>query len=207
MNIPNFSRTVISALTVILLTNNTPAQAQKFVDIIGNPPYGSDPVNGVIGSGATPGYYNKATFADGVQDRVRAVSANLTAASISGTQTVGANTIDVDPATAETALAVINSPLNSNPPARDTLVTALGGGIPAQQLAQSMVGLRGGDGSIDPVILNGAVSAYNNYIKSLINTAQITQRPNSELDSYLRSLPPGQKAAQVLLGKLVAAAR
>jgi|GEM_PF-6247422 len=207
MNIPNFSRAAISTIAIILLTNNTPAQAQQFVDIVGNPPYGSDPVNGVIGSGATPGYYTKVTFADGVQDRIRAFSANLTAASISGTQAVGTNTIDVEPAVAETALAVINSPLNSNPPERDTLVIALGGGIPAQQLAQSMVGLRGGDGSIDPVILNGAVSAYNNYIKSLINIPQITQRPNSELDSYLRSLPPGQKAAQVLLGKLVAAAR
>ncbi len=207
MKILNHALATISTLTVISLANHHPAQAQKFVDIIGNPPYGSEPVNGVIGSGATPGYYNKATFANGVQDRVRAVSANLTAASISGTQTIGANTIDVDPAAAEAALAVINSPLNSNPPARDTLVAALGGGIPAQQLAQSMVGMRGGDGSIDPVILNAAVSAYDNYIKSLINTAKVTQRPTSELDSYLRTLPPGQKAAQALLGKLVAAAR
>jgi hypothetical protein len=207
MKIPNFALATISTLASISIANNHPAQAQKVVDIIGNPPYGSDPVNGVIGSGATPGYYNKATFANGVQDRVKAVSANLTTASISGTQTVGANTIDVDPAVAETALSVINSPLNSNPPARDTLVTALGGGIPAQQLAQSMVGMRGGDGSIDPVILNGAVSAYNNYIRSLITTARVTQRPTSELDSYLRTLPPGQKAAQVLLCKLVEAAR
>ena len=204
MKIQNLSLATISTIVVILFAHNQPAQAQKFVDIIGNPPYGSDPVNGVIGSGATPGSGTKITFADGVGDRVKAVSANLTAASISGTQSVGGNSIEVDPAAAETALAVINAPLNSNPPARDTLVTALGGGIPAQQLAQSMVGLRGGDGSIDPVILNGAVSAYNNYIKSLVGTSP---RPSSGLDTYLRSLPPGQKAAQVLLGKLVAAAR
>jgi hypothetical protein len=207
MKIENLSLATISTIVVMLMANNSPAQAQKFVDIIGNPPYGSDPVNGAIGSGATPGSGTTITFADGVGDRVKAVSANLTAASISGTQSVGSNSIEVDPAAAETALAVINAPLNSNPPARDTLVTALGGGIPAQQLAQSMVGLRGGDGSIDPVILNGAVSAYNNYIKSLVSTSQVTQRPSSNLDTYLRSLPPGQKAAQVLLGKLVAAAR
>jgi hypothetical protein len=207
MKIHNLPLATISTIVVMLMANNAPAQAQKFVDIIGNPPYGADPVNGVIGSGATPGSGTKITFADGVSDRVKAVSANLTAASISGTQSVGGNSIEVDPAAAETALAVINAPLNSNPSARDTLVTALGRGIPAQQLAQSMVGLRGGDGSIDPVILNGAVSAYDNYIKSLISTSQIAQKPSSELDTYLRSLPPGQKAAQVLLGKLVAAAR
>ncbi len=207
MKINNLSLATISTIVVMLVATNTPAQAQKFVDIIGNPPYGSDPVNGVIGSGATPGSGTKITFADGVNDRVKAVSANLSAANISGTQSVGGNSIEVEPAAAETALAVINAPLNSNPAARDTLVTALGGGIPAQQLAQSMVGLRGGDGSIDPVILNGAVSAYNNYIKSLVSTSQVTQRSSSELDTYLRSLPPGQKAAQVLLGKLVAAAR
>jgi hypothetical protein len=207
MKIHNFSLPAIATTVVMLLVHHTPAQAQKFVDVIGNPPYGADPVNGVISSGATPGYYNKATFANGVQDRVKAVSANLSAASISGTQSVGGNSIEVDPATAETALAVINAPLNSNPPARDRLVAALGGGIPAQQLAQSMVGMRGEDGSIDPIVLNGAVSAYNNYIRSLITTSQATQKPVSELDSYLRTLPPGQKAAQAILGKLVAAAR
>jgi hypothetical protein len=204
----NFSLVAaISTITVMLLANNQPAQAQKFVDIIGNPPYGSDPVNGAIGSGATRDYYNKTTFANGVGDRIKAVSANLTAVSISGPQTVGGNSIDVDPAVAEAALTVINSPRNSSPPARTTLITALGGGIPAQQLAESMLGLRGGDGSIDPVILNGAVSAYNTYIKSLISSSQVTQKPSSELDSYLRSLPPGQKAAQAILGKLVEAAR
>jgi hypothetical protein len=196
----------IATIATILLAN-TPAQAQKFIDIIGNPPYGSDPVNGVIGSGATPTYSPQTTFANGVQDRVNAVSATLTAANISGNQSIGGNSIEVDPGAAETALAVINSPLNSNPPARDALVNALGGGIPAQQLAQSMVGLRRGDGSIDPVILNGAVSAYNNYIRALIASSQVTQQPSSNLDSYLRSLPPGQKAAQAILGKLLAAAR
>ncbi|WP_146138511.1 hypothetical protein [Chamaesiphon polymorphus] len=205
MNIKNISLATISTLTLMLLASNA-AHAQRFVDIIGNPPYGSDPINGVVGSGATPGRTTKITFAEGVQSRINAVSANLTAASVSGTQTVGANSIEVDPSAAATALAVINAPLNSNPPERDALVVALGGGIPAQQLAQSMVGLRSGDGSIDPVILTGAVSAYNNYITSLARAAA-TQSSTVGIDGYLRSLPPGQKAAQAILGRLLAAAR
>jgi hypothetical protein len=206
MNSRNFYLATLWAIATILVATN-PAQAQKFLDIIGNPPYGADPVNGVVGSGATPSYYTKTSFTESVQSRINAYSANLTAASISGNQSVGNNSIEVDPGAAETALAVINAPLASNPPAREALVTALGGGIRAQQLAQSMVGLRRGDGSIDPVILNGAVSAYNNYIRTLIDRSQLTQTPTSDLEGYLRSLPPGQKAAQALLGKLLAAAR
>jgi hypothetical protein len=204
MNIKSISL-AISTLGLMLLASN-PAHAQRFVDIIGNPPYGSDPVNGVVGSGATPGRTTKITFAEGVQSRINAASANLTAASISGTQTVAGNSISVDPGAAATALAVINAPLNSNPPERDALVVALGGGVPAQQLAQSMVGLRSGDGSIDPVLLTATVSAYNNYIKSIASSAA-TQAATSGIDGYLRSLPPGQKAAQAILGKLLAAAR
>jgi uncharacterized membrane protein len=199
MNIKNISLT-ISILGAILLASN-PAQAQRFVDIIG-----SDPVNGVVGSGATPGRTTKITFAEGVQSRINTASASLTAASVSGTQTIGSSTIEVDPGAAATALAVINAPQNSNPPERDALVVALGGGIPAQQLAQSMVGLRSGDGSIDPVILTAAVSAYNNYITSLARAAT-AQQSTAGIDGYIRSLPPGQKAAQAILGKLLAAAR
>jgi hypothetical protein len=205
MNIKNISLT-ISTLGLMLLASN-PAHAQRFVDIIGNPPYGSDPVNGVVGSGATPGRTTKITFAEGVQNRINTASANLTATSISGTQTVAGNSIEVDPGAATTALAVINAPRNSNPPDRDALVVALGGGVAAQQLAQSMVGLRSGDGSIDPVILTGAASAYNNYIRSLVATSQSAQRSTSGVDSYIRSLPPGQKAAQAILGRLLDAAR
>jgi hypothetical protein len=205
MNIKNLCLTV-STLSLAILTSH-PAQAQKFVDIIGNPPYGSDPVNGVLGSGATPTTSARPTFANGSQGKVNALSATLTAASISGSQTVGSNPVTVDPAAAEAAFAVINSAVDANPPAREALVVALGGGEPAQQLARSMQGVRSGDGSIDPTLLTGAVNAYNGYIKSLIASSQTTQKPTSELDSFVQTLPPGQKAAQVILGKLLEAAR
>jgi hypothetical protein len=206
MNIKNFFLATVSTLAIAIL-NSHPAHAQKFVDIIGNPPYGSDPVNGVIGSGATPNSSSRPTFANGNQGKVNALGATLTAASISGNQTVGGNSINVDPAAAETVFAVINSPANSNPSARDSLVAALGGGDAAQQLARSMQGIRSGDGSIDPTILTGAVNSYNGYIRSLIASSQATQKPTSELDSFVQTLPPGQKAAQVVLGKLLEAAR
>ena len=207
MKTNNLTLATVLSIATIILTINT-AQAQRFIDIIGNQPHSSDPVNGIVGSGATPTNYNSTRFANSsVQDRLKSVSANLTASSISGSQSVNGNTITVDLTAAETALAVVNAPRNSNPPARETLVVALGGGVPAQQLAQSMVGLRSTDGSIDPLILTGAVSAYNNYIKSLIASSQVTTQPNTSLDSYLQQLPPGQKAAQVLLGKLLEATR
>jgi hypothetical protein len=206
MNIKNFTIATASTLAIAILTSH-PAQAQKFVDIIGNPPYGIDPVNGVIGSGATPNTSTRPTFANGSQGKVNALSASLTAVSISGSQTIGGNTLTVDPAAAETAFTVINSPVNSNPPAREALVVALGGGEPAQQLARSMQGIRSGDGSIDPTLLTGAVNSYNSYIKSLIASSQATQKPASELNGFVQTLPPGQKAAQVVLGKLLEAAR
>jgi hypothetical protein len=206
MNIKNFFLATVSTLAIAILTSH-PAHAQKFVDIIGNPPYGSDPVNGVLGSGATSNTSTRSTFANGSQGKVNALGASLTAASISGNQTVGGNSINVDPAAAETVFAVINSPANSNPSARDSLVTALGGGEAAQQLARSMQGIRSGDGSIDPTILTGAVNSYNSYIRSLIASSQAIQKSTSELDSFVQTLPPGQKAAQVVLGKLLEAAR
>ncbi len=192
----------------IAILSSYPAQAQKFVDIIGNPPYGADPVNGVIGSGATPNNTStRATFANGSQGKVNALSASLTASNISGSQTVGGNPVTVEPLVAETVLTVIDSPADSNPPAREALVVALGGGEPAQQLARSMQGIRSGDSSIDPTLLTGAVNSYNIYVKSLIDRSQATQRPASELDGFVQTLPPGQKAAQVVLGKLLEAAR
>jgi hypothetical protein len=57
MNIKNFTLATVSTLAIVILTSH-PAQAQRFVDIIGNPPYGVDSVNGVIGSGATPNTTN-----------------------------------------------------------------------------------------------------------------------------------------------------
>ena len=206
MNIKNFTLASVSTLSIAILTSH-PAHAQKFVDIIGNPPYGSDPVNGVLGSGATPNSSTRPTFANGSQGKVNALSATLTPASISGSQTVGGNTVTVDPATAETAFTVINAPANSNPPAREALVVALGGGEPAQQLAQAMQGIRSGDGSIDPTLLTGAVNSYNSYVRSLLASSQATQKSASELNSFLQTLPPGQKAAQVILSKLVEATR
>jgi hypothetical protein len=206
MNIKNLTLATVSTLSIAILTSH-PAHAQKFIDIIGNPPYGVDPVNGVLGSGATPNTSTRPAFANGSQSKVNALSATLTAANISGSQTVGGNTVTVDPAAAEAAFAVINAPANTNPPAREALVVALGGGESAQQLARSMQGVRSGDGSIDPTILTGAVNSYNSYIKSLIASSQATQKPASELDSFVQTLPPGQKAAQVILGKLVEATR
>lgn len=207
MNIKNFLLAIFSTLSIGFLTNSA-AQAQKFIDVIGNPPYGSDPVGGVIGSGANPnGSSSNPAFENGIQLKVNAVGASLTATSISGSQSVGGNTIMVDSSAAETALVLINSSINSNPPERDLFVTALGGGATAQQLSQSMQGLRAGDGSIDSVVLSGAVTAYNNYMKSLIDSSQATQKPAAELDTVLQGLPPGQKVAQVILGKLLEVAR
>jgi hypothetical protein len=199
---------IVSMLSIGFSTNSA-AQAQKFIDVIGNPPYGSDPVNGVIGSGANPNGSSSGSpgFENGIQGKVNAVGANLTAANISGSQSVSGNTIMVDSSVAGTALAVINSSVNSNPPERDLFVTALGGGATAQQLAQSMQGLRAGNGSIDPVVLSGAVTAYNSYMKSLIDSSQATQKPAAEIDTFIQGLPPGQKAAQVILGKLLEVAR
>jgi hypothetical protein len=206
MKIKNFTLATASTLAIAILTSH-PAHAQKFVDIIGNPPYGADPVNGVIGSGATPNTSPRPIFANGSQSKVNALSTTLTAANISGSQTVGGNTVMVDPAAAEAAFAVINAPANSSPPAREALVVALGGGDAAQQLARSMQGIRSGDGSIDPILLTGAANSYNSYIRSLISSSQATQKPTSELEGFLQTLPPGQKAAQVVLGKLLEATR
>ncbi len=206
MKIKDFSLAAISTTITMLLASNA-AIAQRFIDVIGNPPYGSDPVNGVIGSGATPNRATTATFENGIQGKVNAVSATLTAVSVSGSQSVGGNTIDVDPNAANAAWAVINAPANSNPPATDVLIAALGGGDAAQQLARSMQGLRGGDGAINPVVLTGAANSYNSYMKYLFDSSQATQKPATELDSFIQKLPPGQKATQVILGKLLEAAR
>jgi hypothetical protein len=206
MKIKNFPLLTTATIAIILSASSV-VQAQRFVDVIGNPPYGADPVNGVIGSGATPNKSSNATFENGVQSKINAVSANLTAASVSGSQPLGGNTIEVDSNTAEAVLAVMNTPVGASTPASNDLITALGGGDAAGQLARSLQGLRSSDGSINPVILTGAASSYNSYIKSLIDSSQATQKPASELDSFIQKLPPGQKATQVILGKLLEATR
>jgi hypothetical protein len=203
-----FFLAIISTLSIGLLTNNA-AQAQKFIDVIGNPPYGSDPVSGVIGSGANPNGSSSSTpgLENDIQTKINTVGAGLSVASISGSQSVSGNTIVVNSSAAEVAFAVINSSINSNPPERDLFVTALGGGATAQQLAQSMQGLRAGNGSIDPVVLTSAVTAYNSYMKAIIDSSQATEKPAAEIDAIVQGLPPGQKAAQVILGKLVEVTR
>jgi hypothetical protein len=206
MKTKNLYLTTLLVITSIFLTVAT-ANAQRFVDVIGNPPYGSDPVRGVLGSGATPGNSINAAFNNDIQNKVNAAGTTLTVASISGSQSVNGNTIEVESTTAETVLAVINSAKNSNTPASNALVAALGGGAAAQQLAESMQGLRSDNGSIDPVILTGAVSSYNNYMRSLIDSSQATQKPSSELDGFIQRLPSGQKAVQVVLGKLLDATK
>jgi hypothetical protein len=206
MKIKNFPLVIASTIAIVLSADNA-AEAQKFIDVIGNPPYGSDPVNGVIGSGATPNRSPSPTFDNGIQAKVNAVSATFTVTSVSGSQLVNGNKIEVDPNAAAAVLAVINSPAGSNLPVNSTLVNALGREDTARQLVRSMQGLRSQDGSINPMILTKAVDSYNSYIRSLIDSSQATQKPSSELDSFVQQLPPGQKATQVILGKLLEAAR
>jgi hypothetical protein len=175
------------------------------IDGFGNAPIGSDVVGGVSGSGAKATKGNRASFAPEIQSKVNAVGATLTAASLSGSQAVGGNTVTVDPAAADAAFGVISSA--GDTPATAAFVAALGGGAEAEQLARSMQGLRGGDGSINSSVLSGAVSSYNTYLMSLISLSKATEKSTSELDGVVQSFPAGQKAAQVVLGKLVEATR
>lgn len=176
-------------------------------DVLGNAPIGSDAISSIAGSGAESGVTNNASFAPEIQAKVNAVGAALTATSLSGSQTVGGTTVEVDPGTAQAAFEAIGSPVGADSPSVKVLTTALGGSEAAQQLANSMQGLRRADGAIDSVVLTNAVGAYNNYVKYLIDSNQITQKPTSELNSFVQNLPVGQKVAQVVLGKLTAAAR
>ncbi len=162
----------------------------------------AQPVPGISG-----GKTSSASFAPEIQAKVNSVGATLTAANISGNQSVGGNTVNVDPAAAQVAFDVISSPSSSDSPAVAGFVTALGGGESAQQLAKSMQGLRGGDGTINSGVLSGAISSYNVYLKSLIDSSKATEKSTSELDKLVQSFPAGQRAAQVVLGKLVEATR
>lgn len=185
----------------------TAAPISGICDVLGNAPIGSDAISSIAGSGAESGVTNNASFAPEIQAKVNAVGAALTATSLSGSQTVGGTTVDVDPGTAQAAFEAIGSPVGADSPSVKVLTTALGGSEAAQQLANSMQGLRRADGAIDSVVLTNAVGAYNNYVKYLIDSNQITQKPTSELNSFVQNLPVGQKVAQVVLGKLTAAAR
>ncbi len=165
------------------------------IDVGGVAATSSAPVSGVVGSGATRGQSMRSSFAPETQAKVDAAGASISAASLEGT----------DPAAAQALLSVINSPAGSSPAALPALVTALGGGAPAESLAGSLLGLRSGNGSIDATVLSGAVTNYNSYLNALISGGNVVgQKPVTELDGYIQSLPPGQKAVQMLLTKLLA---
>ncbi len=175
-------------------------------DVLGNAPIGADPVS-IASSGVESGRNSQASFAPEIQSKVNAVGATLTVASLSGSQSVNGITVEVAPVAAQAMFDVISSTAGTDSPSTVSLTTALGGGDAAQQLAKSMQGLRRGNGSIDPVVLTSAVSSYNSYVKDSIERSQITKKPASELNSFVQSLPAGQKVAQVILGKLTEAAR
>jgi hypothetical protein len=184
------------------LFSTPPATAQV---IFGN--VGSEAVSGVVGSGANHPPKTIAAFDGDVQAKVNAASAKLTVASISDTQTVLGQTIVSDPQVAQTAFDLINTPVGTTTPNVDSFSQSLGNSSSAKNLAAAMQGLRQGDGSIDPNIMTNAVNAYNSYVQALVTDTNATTKPTTELDRYIQSLPPGQKVAQVLLGKLLEAAR
>lgn len=196
------------AAIVLPLAPAAAAPISGICDVLGNAPIGSDAVSSVAASGAeSSDGIDNAGFTPEVQAKLNAIGSTLTASSLSGSQTVGGTTVEVDPGTAQAALDAIGSPVGADNPSIKVLATALGGSDAAQQLAKSMQGLRRSDGSIDPVVLTSAVDSYNNYVKYLIDSNQITQKPTSELSGFLQSLPVGQKVAQVVLSKLTEAAR
>jgi hypothetical protein len=196
------------AAIVLPLAPATAAPISGICDVLGNAPISSDAVSSVSGSGAEAGgVTNDASFTPEAQAKVNAVGAALTATSLSGSQTVGGTTVEIDPGTAQATFEAIGSPVGTDTPSVKVLTTALGGSDAALQLAKSMQGLRRSDGSIDPVVLTNAVESYNNYVKYLIDSNQITQKPSSELSGFVQGLPVGQKVAQVVLGKLTEAAR
>jgi hypothetical protein len=176
-------------------------------DVLGNAPISADTVNSVAGGGAESAAVASASFAPEIQAKVNAAGANLTEASLTGNQTIGTMQVEVDGNTARTAIETITSQPGADTPATTALVSALGGTESAAQLVKSMQGLKRSNGSIDPVVLTGAVNAYNLYVKDSIDRSQITQKPLSELDGFVKALPPGQKVAQVILTKLTDATR
>ncbi len=176
-------------------------------DVLGNAPIGADTLVSFEPRSSESGVAETASFAPVIQAKVNEVGATFSATSLSGSQTVGNTTVEVDPNAAQVAFDVINSAAGGESPAVPSLAAALGGNDAAQQLAKSMQGLRRSNGAIDPVILTNAVSAYNNYLQDSIASSQITQKPISELDNFIKGLPAGQKVAQVILGKLTEAAR
>jgi hypothetical protein len=197
---------IVATMAAILPLANVAQAAPNagLYDVGGNAPNNSGPVSGVIGSGTVPGVKNSASFAPEIQSKVNSVGASLTAANISGSQSVGGNTVAVDPVVAQALLDLSASAPGSDTPALAAVVTALGGGDTAQALAGSMRGLIGTNGTINPTVLTAAAGNYNTYVSSLVTKANVTERPVSDLETVLQSMPAGQKAAQVLLTKLLA---
>jgi hypothetical protein len=194
---------IVAALVVLAPVAVQAAPNAGLFTVGGNAPTSSAPVSGIVGSGANPGSRSGASFAPEIQSRVNAVGAGLTAESLGGSQSVGGGAVSVDPAAASALFAVISSPAGSN----DTvpaLVNALGGGDTAQTLATSLLGLRSGNGSIDPTVLSSAVGAYNTYLSSVVSKANVTAVNATDLETVLQAMPSGQKAVQVLLSKLLA---
>ncbi len=197
---------IIATMAAILPLANVAQAAPNagLYDVGGNAPNNSGPVSGVVGSGTVPGVKNSASFAPEIQSRVNSIGATLTASSISGSQSVGGNTVAVDPVVAQALLDLSASAPGSDTPALAAVVTALGGGDAAQTLAGSMRGLIGNNGTINPTVLTAAAGNYNTYVSSLVSKANVTEKPASDLESVVQSMPAGQKAAQVLLTKLLA---
>jgi hypothetical protein len=197
---------IAAAMATILPIANIAQAAPNagLYDVGGNAPNNSGPVSGVVGSGTVPGVKNSASFAPEIQSRVNSIGSTLTAANISGNQSIGGGTVAVDPVVAQALLDLSASASGSDTPALAAVVTALGGGDAAQALAGSMRGLIGNNGTINPTVLTAAAGNYNNYVSSLVTKANVTERPVSDLDTVLQSMPAGQKAAQVLLTKLLA---
>jgi hypothetical protein len=197
---------IVATMAALLPLANVAQAAPNagLYDVGGNAPNNSGPVSGVIGSGTVPGVKNSASFAPEIQSKVNSVGAGLTAANISGSQSVGGNTVAVDPVVAQALLDLSASAPGSDTPALAAVVTALGGGDAAQALAGSMRGLIGNNGTINPTVLTAAAGNYNTYVSSLVSKANVTEKPVSDLESVLQSMPAGQKAAQVLLTKLLA---
>jgi hypothetical protein len=195
---------ITTALFAILPLANSAQANPGLLDVGGNAALNSGPVSGILGSGTVPGVQNSASFAPEIQSKVNSIGSTLTASSISGSQSVGGNTVAVDPVVAQALLDLSASAPGSDTPALAAVVTALGGGDAAQALAGSMRGLIGNNGTINPVVLTTAAGNYSTYVSSLVTKANVTALPVSDLESVLQSMPAGQKAAQVLLTKLLA---
>jgi hypothetical protein len=190
-------------ISPVLLSASAPASAQvRFGNV------GSEGVNSIVGSGSKRRGAGQSisSFEPNIQSKINSTSAGLTVASLSGTQTVSGQTVNVDSATMQTAFDLINSPMGADTPARAAFAQSLGNSSSAQNLALSMQGMRKGDGTIDATVLTNSVNAYNAYIQTLASDPKAPTR-SGEIDTYVQSLPPGQKVAQVLLGKLLEAGR